>query len=276
MTAAAALSGWAPPRRVAARWIGSFALVILLHGAAAWLLLRPVPLLPPDQRPPAVIIDLEAPQPAPQAEETPAPAEPPPAPSDPTPPDPAAQEPVPPEPALEQPPVEEKLPEAVAPEAVLEQPPPLPVPPKPVVAVKPVPKPPPVRPHPVTQTTQSEPVQTAPAEAQSTATPAASSRASAAAAATSWQGRLQAHLARFKQYPAEARTRRFEGTPVVRFTMTRTGKVLSYRLENGSGHELLDHEALALIERAQPLPPLPDEMPQATIELVLPVRFQLH
>jgi hypothetical protein len=43
-----------------------------------------------------------------------------------------------------------------------------------------------------------------------------------------------------------------------------------------AGHVSLDREALALIERAQPLPPLPDEVPSSVIELVLPLRFQLH
>jgi protein TonB len=38
----------------------------------------------------------------------------------------------------------------------------------------------------------------------------------------------------------------------------------------------LDAEALALVQRAQPLPPLPPEMEQATIELVVPLRFQLR
>jgi protein TonB len=91
-----------------------------------------------------------------------------------------------------------------------------------------------------------------------------------------WQGRLQAHLSRFRRYPTEAQMRRQEGTPMARITMTRAGVVLAVRLEQSSGHALLDAEALALVQRAQPLPPLPPEMEQATIELVVPLRFQLR
>jgi protein TonB len=87
---------------------------------------------------------------------------------------------------------------------------------------------------------------------------------------------LQAHLARFKRYPAEAQMRRQEGTPMLRFTMTRDGRVLSFGLASSSGHEALDREALSLLDRAQPLPPLPPEVSQATIELVVPLRFQLR
>jgi periplasmic protein TonB len=285
---AAAHAGPPTPERVATRWIISLGLVVLIHGAGAWLLLRPAPMLPPDPTPPAVIVDLAPPEPAPEA--TPAPEQtPPPAASEPPaaeapataaetpPPDPVAPAPVTPEP-IQDPPPQEKAPEVVAPEAVLEQPPVPPVPPRPVVTAKPaLPKPVPAKTRPAPQTAMTAPAQAHPADATPTNTAAASPNAAAVAAATtSWQGRLQAHLARFKQYPAEARMRHHEGTPTVRFTMTRTGKVLSYRLENGCGHELLDKEAVALIERAQPMPPLPDEMPQATIELVLPVRFQLH
>jgi periplasmic protein TonB len=286
---AAAHAGPPTPERVATRWIISLGLVVLIHGAGAWLLLRPAPMLPPDPSPPAVIVDLAPPEPAPEAapapEQTPPPAasEPPSAeapatPAGTPPPDPVAQAPVTPDPIQDPPPPQEKAPEAIAPEAVLEQPPVPPVPPRPVEAAKPVlPKPVPAKTRPAPQTAKTAPAQAHPADAVPANTAAASpSAAAVAAATTSWQGRLQAYLARFKQYPTEARMRHHEGTPIVRFTMTRTGKVLSYRLENGCGHELLDKEAVALIERAQPMPPLPDEMPQATIELVLPVRFQLH
>jgi protein TonB len=275
MSAAVTHQGWAPDGRVAVRWSASLGFVVLLHSAAAWLLLQPAPALPPDPSPPAVIVDLAPPEPAQEAEQAPEQTPPPEAAA--TPPEPVAPDPVVPEPPAEPSPPETKAPEAVDPEAVLEQPPTPPVPAKSVVVSKPVVKPLPPKPRPAQRSVSSAPAETAPLDAAPTKAAAASpSPAAAAAVTTSWQGRLQAHIARFKQYPAEARMRHQEGTPTVRFVMTRAGKVLSYRLENGCGHELLDREAKALIERAQPLPPLPDEIPQATIELVLPVRFQLR
>lgn len=66
-----------------------------------------------------------------------------------------------------------------------------------------------------------------------------------------------------------------EGVAYLRFTMDRQGRVLGFRLDRGTGHGDLDQEALALLERAAPLPPLPAEMPQAQLELVVPLRFVL-
>jgi protein TonB len=92
----------------------------------------------------------------------------------------------------------------------------------------------------------------------------------------SWQSRLFAHLGRYKRYPAEAMQRRQEGTPLVRIVIDRAGRVLSVRLEQGSGHKLLDDEAQAMVERAQPLPPLPDDVTSSTIEVVVPLNFRVR
>lgn len=97
--------------------------------------------------------------------------------------------------------------------------------------------------------------------------------ASAAAAAQTWQGRLLAHLERHKRYPAEARARRLQGMAYIRFTMDRQGRVLSAAMERSSGHAALDREALALLERAQPLPQPPAETPGERITLTVPVEF---
>lgn len=67
-----------------------------------------------------------------------------------------------------------------------------------------------------------------------------------------------------------------EGTPSARIVITHAGQVISVRLEHSSGVASLDEEAVALVKRAQPLPALPGDMTQATIELVVPLRFQLR
>lgn len=97
--------------------------------------------------------------------------------------------------------------------------------------------------------------------------------ASAAASAQTWQGRLLAHLESRKRYPAEARARRLQGVANVRFTMDRQGRVLSAAVERSSGHAALDREALALLQRAQPLPPPPLETLGERITLTVPVEF---
>ncbi|MDQ1154616.1 energy transducer TonB [Brevundimonas sp. SORGH_AS_0993] len=89
----------------------------------------------------------------------------------------------------------------------------------------------------------------------------------------SWEGRLLAHLERRKRYPAEARAARQEGVASVRFTMDRRGRVLSVVLAQSSGHAALDREAVALIQRAQPLPVPPDSVPGDPLVLTVPVEF---
>ena len=254
-------------RRTATRWGLSFAVVLAAHAALVLVLLRHGTAPAPTVEPPAVLLDLTPrPEPEPVAEPEPPAPEPPPV---------AEAEPPPPEPppVLEpEPPPPEPEPPPPPPQTLELPPPPKPAPPPP----PPRPQPPKPRP-PVVQPVAPVPRPAPPVPAPAPVAPAPSvSRETVAAATTSWQSRLQAHLARFKRYPPEAQMRRHEGTPMLRFSMTRDGRVLSFGLAGSSGHELLDQEALSLIQRAQPLPPLPPEVPQSTIQLVVPLRFQLR
>ena len=90
-----------------------------------------------------------------------------------------------------------------------------------------------------------------------------------------WEHRVKLALDRGKRYPRGARRQRQEGTPRIRFLISRGGRVLSVRLELSSGVPSLDKEALALPIRVQPLPPPPRSVPGETIDLVVPVEFLL-
>lgn len=157
-------------------------------------------------------------------------------------------------------------------------------PPKPVEAAVPLPKPKPPAPKPKPRPTA--PAEAAPgpqrsaahaeAEAAITAAPVPGANAQAAAArAATWQGELLGHLERHKRYPRAAQWKRREGTVVVAFSLDREGRVIAKRLARASGHADLDDEALALLARAQPLPPPPDGIPGERIELVVPIQFFL-
>ena len=87
---------------------------------------------------------------------------------------------------------------------------------------------------------------------------------------------LQAWLERHKEYPRRAQLRRIEGTAVLRFVMDREGRLVSYRVERGSGHAVLDDAVREMVKRASPFPPLPPEIHQASLELVVPVSFYLR
>lgn len=88
--------------------------------------------------------------------------------------------------------------------------------------------------------------------------------------------RLLNWLERHKEYPRRAQRRREEGTALLFFRLDRYGRVTEFRLEQGSGHALLDAEVRAMIQRAQPLPAMPDFMQQSQLELVVPVNFALR
>ena len=95
-------------------------------------------------------------------------------------------------------------------------------------------------------------------------------------AAMDYMSALQAWLERHKEYPRRARLRRQEGTALLYFVIDRSGRVLEARLQQTSGHDLLDRAVMTMIERAQPLPSMPDEMRDARLELVVPIEFFLR
>ncbi len=114
-----------------------------------------------------------------------------------------------------------------------------------------------------------------PSEAAEAPTSAASSSRASHEKVT-WQGQVLAQLERFKRYPAEAQSKRQEGTPLLFFSMDRKGHILSARLRKSSGYEQLDQETLALVRRAEPLPPPPDSVPGEPLMLTVPVDFYVH
>lgn len=92
----------------------------------------------------------------------------------------------------------------------------------------------------------------------------------------SWQTSLVQQLQRFKRYPASAQSRKEEGVVMLSFSLDRSGHVLAHSIARSSGYADLDDEVLAMIMRAEPLPPFPESMPQTRIDLTVPIRFSLH
>jgi protein TonB len=89
-----------------------------------------------------------------------------------------------------------------------------------------------------------------------------------------WEASVLAHLERFRRYPPRARATRQQGVVYVRFTMDRSGTVLTSTIVRKSGFFTLDQAALDTLRRAQPLPPIPSGRPD-TVELTVPVQFEL-
>jgi periplasmic protein TonB len=94
--------------------------------------------------------------------------------------------------------------------------------------------------------------------------PGASSRNSDAL--PNWITQVSAKIQRNKRYPSDAHGDL--GVVLVSFSVDRQGGIHSVRLAKSSGSSALDREALALVQRAEPLPPPPPEIiPGAQISL---------
>ncbi|HEY0265465.1 MAG TPA: energy transducer TonB [Rhizomicrobium sp.] len=106
--------------------------------------------------------------------------------------------------------------------------------------------------------------------------PVAAPQKAAGETRDSFLGRLLAQLNRFKQYPRSARQAHIEGVVMLHFVMDANGRVTSYEIAKSSGRPVLDAEALALIQRAQPLPSIPADFPTRTLDAVVPIEFSLN
>lgn len=84
---------------------------------------------------------------------------------------------------------------------------------------------------------------------------------------------VSAWLNRHKRYPRAAARRGLEGRGEVKFIVTRSGDVSRFEISGSTGFAILDRELKAMLERAAPLPSFPTSMPQAQLEIILPVDF---
>ncbi|WP_088348299.1 MULTISPECIES: energy transducer TonB [Rhodomicrobium] len=75
-------------------------------------------------------------------------------------------------------------------------------------------------------------------------------------ALSAYFGRVSRAFERHKAKPATRRA----GVAVVRFSMEPSGRVISREIETSSGSAMLDNAALASVDRASPLPPVPPEI----------------
>jgi TonB family protein len=88
---------------------------------------------------------------------------------------------------------------------------------------------------------------------------------------TTWQKRLAAHLDRNKRYPERGQRRSVQ--LVVAFTLDRVGHVVAARVTQSSGASEFDDAALAMMERADPVPPPPPLVADEGLTFTLPVIF---
>ncbi len=170
----------------------------------------------------------------------------------------------------------QKVEEKVASRPVEEPPPEVKPAPNPEVAVEP--------PREVQQETRQAPRLPAPTTSapvaipeRTAALPAAPTQGQAtpqnSSALAAWRSQIVAVIERNKRYPETSARRGEQGVAQVFFSLDRQGRVIDSRVVRSSGASALDEEALALLRRAQPFPPVPPEILGDRVNLILPLRF---
>ena len=91
----------------------------------------------------------------------------------------------------------------------------------------------------------------------------------------SYYGVIRNILDSNKKYPLLSLQRRQEGTPVVEFTILQNGAVTNLSVVS-SGYRLLDREAQKIVLKSSPFPPIPDSIGKKSIDLRIPINFNLQ
>jgi len=79
-----------------------------------------------------------------------------------------------------------------------------------------------------------------------------------------------------KRYPDAALSQGVSGTATVAFSVDRSGRVMGARLAGSSGSPALDQEAVATVQRANPLPAPPADVPGSHFSFTIPLHFSVE
>lgn len=91
-------------------------------------------------------------------------------------------------------------------------------------------------------------------------------------ATLTWQRELMAHLDRHKRYPGERSQR--DAEIIINLVLDRTGHVVSASVAQSSGDAAFDEAAVAMVQRASPVPAPPPLVADEGLSFRLPVNFR--
>lgn len=187
--------------------------------------------------------------------------------------------PAPPPVAIPEP--EPPKPEPVKPEPIKPK-----IEPKPIVKPAPIvrkeepapalPSPPPPQPSPpeVIATPKAEvPAQVIapPPPPKPTVSPAEINQAHEGYGTTLWNA-----ISKFKKYPRIAQSRGWQGEVVVELSLDGNGKLKSKKIIQNSGYEVLDQQALEMVDKALPFPEPPEALRGSGFTIRVPIPFKLE
>lgn len=87
---------------------------------------------------------------------------------------------------------------------------------------------------------------------------------------------LAREIGKHKQYPRLAAARGWQGTVRIQLDLDASGTLISSRVSESSGHEVLDQQALEMVQKVSPLPLPPDILRNKPLTIVVPVPFRLE
>ena len=79
-----------------------------------------------------------------------------------------------------------------------------------------------------------------------------------------------------RRYPPSARKHKLEGNATVEFIVMSNGNAHSVKLLESSGYNVLDEEALAMVNRAAPFPPIPAVFKLSEFRMEVTIVFDLR
>ncbi len=88
-----------------------------------------------------------------------------------------------------------------------------------------------------------------------------------------WGERVYDAFASKQRYPKRALDAKLEGTVKVEVTVGQNGDIIGFKINQSSGHNVLDGSVLHILNRINPLPPLPEGL--SSFNFKIPLRFNM-
>lgn len=83
-------------------------------------------------------------------------------------------------------------------------------------------------------------------------------------------------ISKQKKYPKIAAMRNWQGEAIVELELDGNGKLKSKKIIKSSGHDVLDNQALEMVEKALPFPAPPETLRGSNFTITVPVPFKLE
>jgi len=91
-----------------------------------------------------------------------------------------------------------------------------------------------------------------------------------------YQDMIKQKIESCRRYPNWAKKQGFEGTVHLAFVVLSSGVTKDIKIVQSSGFSILDNEAVSTVKRANPFPPIPEEMKVSSLPMEVSIVFTLR